>query len=99
MTSRVRRGDRDGQLVGPRCEHRAMKLLALSAAVIAMMVAAGGTAHADPTPPPSPGYQIQGPSGGPQFPGAQVYPPRCRWQPRSCGLEYDPGSGTWNQSG
>jgi hypothetical protein len=75
-----------------------MRPLALSAAVIAALAAAIGTAAADPTPPPQPGYQIPGPAAS-EFPGVQVYPPRCRWQPRSCGLEYDPGSGTWDPSG
>jgi hypothetical protein len=42
--------------------------------VAAIVVAAAGTATADPTPPPSPGYQIPGPDG-PTFPGTQVYSP------------------------
>jgi hypothetical protein len=71
-----------------------MRLLALGVAVIATMVAAAGTAHADPTPPPSPGYQIPGPSG-PQFPGVQTYPPQCLRNMLACGFRYEPGSGTW----
>ena len=69
-----------------------MRLLALGVAVIATMVAAAGTAHADPTPPP--GYQIPGPSG-PQFPGVQTYPPQCLRNMLACGFRYEPGSGTW----
>jgi hypothetical protein len=74
-----------------------MRFIAVAIAV-ATIAAGVGTAHAEPTPEPTPpGYQLVGPSG-PEFPGVQVYPPRCRWQPRSCGLEYDPGTGTWNPS-
>ncbi|MGA8124106.1 MAG: hypothetical protein WB967_07740 [Mycobacterium sp.] len=62
--------------------------------VAAMVVAAPGTAGADPTPSPSPGYQIAGPAG-PQFPGTQVYPPRCLEAMLACGFKYDPGTGTW----
>src|SRR3984957_20908987 len=43
----------------------------LAAAAVVGMVAP--TAAADPTPTPSPGYQIPGPNG-PEFPGAQAYP-------------------------
>jgi hypothetical protein len=68
-----------------------------AAAVAAMVVVAPGTAGADPTPPPSPGYQIPGASG-PVLPGVQVYPPRCLAQPLACGLHYDPSTGTWNPS-
>jgi hypothetical protein len=50
-------------------------------------------AAADPTPPPGPGYQIPGPSG-PQFPGTQVYPPRCLEAMLACGFRYDPGTGS-----
>jgi hypothetical protein len=73
----------------PRLVVAALAALGLATAALAT----AGTAGADPTPPPSLGYQIPGPAG-PQFPGAQVCPRMCRWQPRSCGLEYDPGSGT-----
>lgn len=72
-----------------------MRLVALGTALIATMVAAGGPAHADPTPEPSPPYQIAGPSG-PQFPGVQQYPPICGVQPLACALHYDAGTGTWN---
>jgi hypothetical protein len=67
-----------------------------AAAVAAMVVAAAGTAGADPTPPPTPGYQIPGPDG-PQFPGAQVYPAWCARNMLACGFRYDPGTGTWRQ--
>ena len=47
----------------------------LAAAVEVMVVAAPGSAGADPTPPPpQPGYQIPGPDG--RHPGPfQTYPP------------------------
>lgn len=46
----------------------------LAAAVELMVVAAPGSAGADPTPPPQPGYQIPGPDG--RHPGPfQTYPP------------------------
>jgi hypothetical protein len=64
-------------------------------AVVALVIGATGTAHADPTPAPSPGYQIPTPNG-PVFPGIQTYPPRCLTAPLACGLRYDPGMGTWN---
>jgi hypothetical protein len=71
----------------------------IAAAIAAAAVAVGApvSAHADPTPPPSPGYQIPGPAG-PQFPGAQVYPPQCLRMMSACGFRYDPGTGTWNPS-
>ncbi len=66
------------RIVGPRRKDRRMtKTTAVLAAVLALAaVAAAGTAGADPTPAPTPGYQIPSESG-PQFPGAQVYPPQC----------------------
>ena len=64
----------------------------LAAAAVVGMVAP--TAAADPTPTPSPGYQIPGPNG-PEFPGAQAYPPRCLHAMLACGFRYDPGTGTW----
>jgi hypothetical protein len=73
------------------------KPIAALLAVAAMVVASAGTAGADPTPPPTPGYQIPGPSG-PEFPGAQVYPPRCLRQMLACGFRYAPDTGTWNSS-
>jgi hypothetical protein len=75
-----------------------MRFLALSAAVIATMVAGAGTAGADPTAPPAPPYQILTPDG-PQFPGAQIYPPRCLHAMRACGFTLDPGTMTWRPSG
>jgi hypothetical protein len=70
-------------------------IVVATAAVAAMVVAAPGTAGADPTPSPGPGYQIPGPNG-PQFPGAQVYPPQCLRSMLACGFRYDAGTGTWN---
>lgn len=64
-----------------------------AAGVAALVVAAPGTASADPTPPPGP-YQIPGPSG-PVLPGVQTYQPVCLTAPLACGLRYDPGTGTW----
>jgi hypothetical protein len=65
-----------------------------TASVAVMVFAAAGTAGADPTPPPSPGYQIPGPDG-PTFPGTQAYPPQCARNMMACGFRYDPGSRTW----
>jgi len=78
----------DGFLTRPR------SIVVADAAVVAVVVTAG-PAGADPTPPPGPGYQIPGPAG-PQFPGAQVYAPRCLEAMRSCGFEYSPDDGTWH---
>ena len=58
------------------------------------MMATSGIAAADPTPAPSPGYQIAGPDG-PEFPGLQVYPPVCGRYPLACGFHFDPGTWTW----
>jgi hypothetical protein len=58
-----------------------------------MAVAAARTAHADPTPPPTP-YQIPTPDG-PKLPGVQQYPPACGVAPLACALHYDAGTGTW----
>ena len=60
---------------------------------IAAVIGVPATATADPTPPPSP-YQIPSESG-PQFPGAQVYPPQCLRNMLPCGLRWDPSTGTW----
>jgi hypothetical protein len=64
----------------------------LAAAAVVGIVAP--TAVADPTPAPTPGYQIPTPNG-PAFPGVQTYQPICLTSPLACGLRYDPGSGTW----
>jgi hypothetical protein len=45
--------------------------------------------HANPTP----GYQVAGPNE-PQFPGLQVYPPRCLETTLACGFRYHPDTGT-----
>jgi hypothetical protein len=70
-----------------------MRLLVLGVLVLGLATAV--PAAADPTPAPSPGYQIPAPSG-PMLPGVQTYPPRCLAQPLACGLRYGPGTGTWN---
>jgi hypothetical protein len=75
-----------------------MRLLALGVLVMVVLVAPPSEVHADPTPAPSPGYQIAGPSG-PVLPGVQTYAPVCLRYPPACGLEYDPGTATWNPSG
>lgn len=72
-----------------------IKAGAVLVAVVIAMAAGTGTAGADPTPPPAPGYQIPTPAG-PQFPGAQVYPPRCLAAMLACGFRYDPSTGTWD---
>jgi hypothetical protein len=53
-----------------------------------------GTADADPTPEPSPGYVIQTP-GGPAVGGLRSLPPICGVQPRACAGNWDSNSGTW----
>ena len=65
---------------------------------IAAVVTLSPPAGADPTPSPTPGYQIPGPDG-PQFPGTQVYQPSCLQAPLACGFRYDPGTGTWRPGG
>jgi hypothetical protein len=74
-----------------------MRNVVLAAAAVAAMVIAAPTAAADPTPGPSPGYQIPAP-GGAQFPGAQIYPPQCLRNMLPCGFRWDAGSGTWQPS-
>jgi hypothetical protein len=70
------------------------KQLLCAAVLAAVMGIVAPTAAADPTPAPSPGYQIAGPSG-PQFPGTQTYPPRCLEAMLACGFRYHPDTGTW----
>jgi hypothetical protein len=70
------------------------RLMVASWLALASTFVEPATASADPTPAPTPGYQITGASG-PQFPGAQVYPPQCLRNTLACGFRYDPGSGTW----
>lgn len=67
-------------------------------AVVALVVSATGTAAADPTPAPSPGYQIPTPNG-PVFPGVQTYQPACLTAPLACGFRYHPDTGTWQPGG
>jgi hypothetical protein len=65
----------------------------LLCAVVALVVGATGTAHADPTPPPSP-YQIQTP-GGPVVGGLRTLPPVCAVQPLACDLRWNPNTGAF----
>jgi len=69
--------------------------LLAATAVVAMVVAAPGTAGADPTPIPGPGYQIPTPNG-PAFPGVQTYQPSCLRNMLACGFRYDPSTGAWD---
>jgi hypothetical protein len=64
------------------------------AAVAVLVVGATGTAGADPTPEPSPGYVIQGPTG-PTVGGLRSLPPICGVQPRACAGNWDPNTGAW----
>ena len=70
---------------------------ALCAAVVALVIGATGTAHADPTPSPSP-YQIQGPTG-PTVGGLRSMPPIRGVQPRACAGNWNPDTGTWDFPG
>jgi hypothetical protein len=72
------------------------KIVLAAAAVVAMVVAAPGTAGADPASPqpPSP-YQIQGPSG-PTVGGLRTLPPVCAAQPLACSMTWNPSTGTWD---
>ena len=65
----------------------------LLCAVVALVVGATGTAHADPIPPPSP-YQIQTP-GGPVVGGLRTLPPVCAVQPLACDLRWNPNTGAF----
>jgi hypothetical protein len=69
------------------------KIVLAVAAVAAMVVAAPGTAGADPTSAPTP-YQVPGPSG-PVLGGVQSYPPVCLTAPLACAMRYDPSRGVW----
>jgi hypothetical protein len=72
-----------------------MTIQLICAAVLAAgAVVMAGTANADPTPEPSPGYVIQGP-GGPTVGGLRILPPICGVQPRACAGNWDPDTGTW----
>jgi hypothetical protein len=73
------------------------RLVAALGVAMAALTAAG-TAGADPTPPPTPGYQIPGPDG-PTFPGVQTYQPSCLRNMLACGFRYDPSTGTWQPGG
>jgi hypothetical protein len=72
-----------------------MKQLIYAAVLVGLTVwLTPGTAGADPTPEPSPGYVIQGP-GGPTVGGLRSLPPICGVQPRACAGNWDPDSGAW----
>jgi hypothetical protein len=76
-----------------------LRIVLPGAAVAAMVtVVMAGTAGADPTPQPSPGYVIQGP-GGPTVGGLRSMPPICGVQPRACAGNWNPDTGTWNFPG
>jgi hypothetical protein len=71
----------------------ALRTFVLAAAVVALL-AGTWTASADPTPQPSPAYQMPG-EDGPELPGVQVYPPWCLRNIVACGFKYDIDTGTW----
>ena len=58
-----------------------MTKLITGVAAVLVALSTAGTAGADPTPEPSPGYVIQGP-GGPTVGGLPSLPPICGVQPR-----------------
>ena len=69
-------------------DHRRKTLL--TCAVVALVFAVPpGTANADPTPAPDPGYQIAGPSG-PVYGGMRTLPPSaapCRERAQGTGIQ------------
>jgi hypothetical protein len=71
-----------------------MKQLICAAVLAAVVGIAAPTANADPTPEPSPGYVIQGPTG-PTVGGLRSLPPICGVQPRACAGNWSPDTGTW----
>jgi hypothetical protein len=71
------------------------KQIICAAVLAAWAVVVPGAASADPTPPPSPGYVIQGP-GGPTVGGLRTLPPICGVQPRACAGSWSPDAGTWD---
>ena len=71
-----------------------------AAAVAAMVVAAPGTAGAEPTPAPTPGPAYQIPSNaGPVLGGVQTYQPTRLVAPLACAMRYDPSRGVWLPTG
>jgi hypothetical protein len=75
-------------------QHRRLKTLLMCAVVALVFAVPPGTANADPTPEPSPGYVIQG-STGPTVGGLRSLPPICGVQPRACAGNWDPNTGAW----
>lgn len=67
--------------------NRPTKLVAL---IAVWAIWAAVPAHADPTPEPQPGYQING-----SFPGVQQYPPWCARNMWGCGFVWRPDTGTF----
>jgi len=71
-----------------------MTKLITGVAAVLFALSTAGTAGADPTPEPSPGYVIQGP-GGPTVGGLRSLPPICSVQPRACAGNWSPDTGSW----
>jgi hypothetical protein len=74
------------------------KQLVCAAVLAAWAVTVAGTAGADPTPEPSPGYVIQG-KGGPTVGGLRSLPPICGTVPRACAGNWNPSTGAWDFPG
>ena len=71
-----------------------MKQRLIATLLRAWAVVMAGTANADPTPPPSPGYVIQG-RAGPTVGGLRTLPPVCAVQPLACDLRWNPNTGAF----
>jgi hypothetical protein len=74
------------------------KLITGLAFVVLSALATAAPAWADPTPEPSPGYVISGPSG-PTVGGLRSLPPICGTQPRACAGDWNPDTGAWEFPG
>jgi hypothetical protein len=83
--------------VRPGGDDHAMKRR-MAARALAAQFCAPATAHADPTPQPSPGYVIQAPTG-PTVGGLRSLPPICGVQPRARAGNWNPDTGAWNFPG
>jgi hypothetical protein len=77
---------------------RNIVLAAAAVAALAVIFLTPATAGADPTPAPSPGYQIQTPEG-PTIGGLRTLPPVCAVQARACQLMWNPNTGAWQLPG